>query len=65
MAKPTVCRSIIFNHVSARFPLRALALFLLVAASPCHALDAVAVKRQVDGIVFYKAGAVTSNSDAL
>ncbi|MCT8270300.1 hypothetical protein [Xanthomonas translucens] len=29
----------------------ALALLLLLAAFPCHALDAVAVKRQVDGVL--------------
>lgn len=50
-AKRTVCSSSIFDHASARCPLRGLALSLLLAASPCHALDAVAVKRQVDGIL--------------
>ncbi|WP_372388242.1 amidohydrolase [Xanthomonas axonopodis] len=50
-AKRTVCSSSIFDHASARCPLRGLALSLLLAALPCHALDAVAVKRQVDGIL--------------
>jgi len=32
-------------------PLRVLTLLLLVAASPCHALDAGALKRQIDGML--------------
>ncbi|KGE53692.1 amidohydrolase [Xanthomonas axonopodis pv. vasculorum] len=44
-------RSHFAERLLAQASSRALALLLLLAAVPCHALDAVAVKRQIDGVL--------------